>query len=197
MSFLEGVVQWTFNAQRFNNVLHYDTGAQGLPDFVGLTDYFWDVFNTHGLPGIVNDCVFDRMSWREDIPGGVGTVRTPTNGTLAGTAGASETVAQVAMIIRKVGQGSVRPHQGRIYQPGIASSAFTAAGFIDGTAGNALESMWEDLLEIEDGNGVTAVMVIKASNPTAPNTVAYNLVDSLVGLGNPGTQRRRRIGVGS
>lgn len=197
MAVYEGVINWTFNSNIYNTVLHYDDGDTGPPDFQGLTDDIRDKFNTAGMPGLVNDLVFTSMRWREDIAGGVGTVYVPTAGTLAGSAGASETAGQLALIIRKLGAGLVRPSKGRIYVPGVATSALQSNGLFIGTTSNALETMFEDILTIDDGGGVELDMVIKASNPSAPNTVPYNPVVGLQALGNPGTQRRRRLGVGS
>lgn len=196
MTVYEGVIDWRFNSQIFNTVLHYDDGGSGPPDFQGLTDYIIDSFRTAGMPGLVNDLTCNFMTWREDTPGGVGVQRFPTSGAATGSAGASETAGQLALLIRKLGTGLVRPNKGRIYQPGVATSALTAAGLWEASTSNALETMWEDILEIEDGNGATLNMVIKASNPSAPNTQPYTLVSGLAAQGNPATQRRRRIGVG-
>ena len=196
MAVYEGVLRWGFNNNRFNTVLHYDDGGAGPPDFQEWTDDIRTKFANAGMPGLVNDLNFISVIWREDIPGGVGVNYVPTDGVLAGSAGASETAGQLALIIRKLGTGLVRPSQGRIYVPGVATSALLASGLWDGATSNALETMFEDILTIVDGSGVVGSMVIKASNPTAPNTVAYNPVSGLQAIGNPGTQRRRRLGVG-
>lgn len=197
MTVYEGVINWEFNNNVFNTVLHYDNGQQAEPDFLGLTDYIRGEFDTAGMPDLVNDISFASMRWREDVPGGVGTVFVPTSGALAGSAGASETAGQLALIIRKLGTGLVRPAKGRIYVPGVATSGLGSNGLWAGATSNALESMFEAILEINDGGGITLDMVIKASDPTKPNTVPYNPVAGLQALGNPGTQRRRRLGVGS
>lgn len=196
MTVYEGVLRWGFNNNRYNTVLHYDDGGAGPPDLQEWTDDIRTKFATAGMPGLVNDLNLISIVWREDIPGGVGVNYVPTDGVLSGTAGASETAGQLALIIRKLGTGLVRPSQGRIYVPGVATSALQASGLWDAAISNALETMFEDILTIEDGAGVEGAMVIKASNPTAPNTVPYNRVVGLQATGNPGTQRRRRLGSG-
>lgn len=197
MTFYEGVIVWNWNGEVFNNVLHYNDNGSGPPDFQALTDEVRTNFEAGGMPGLVNDLTYIGMRWREDIPNGVGNFYPNTGGPLAGSAGASETVGQVAMIVRKVGVGSIRPHYGRIYVPCIASSELLATGLFNTTATAGQVAMWESIAELNDGLGAQLDMVIKSSDPTKPNTQPYTTVFSLVALGNPGTQRRRRRGAGT
>lgn len=192
----EGVIRWNFAGQIFNTVLHYGSSSDVTPDFQNITDQIFDAMVSDYTDRLVNDINADRMSWREDIPGGVGQVVFPNSGLKVGTNSGSNAMGQAAMIVRKLGSGFIRPNKGRIYQPGVASAFLTDAGLWSATAGNAVESYWETVRELTDGNATTVTMLIKASNPTAPNTQPYTEVTALQFIGNPGTQRRRRIGSG-
>lgn len=196
MTVYNAVFVWHFNDDEFNTVLYYDDNGNGPPDFQELTDNIFTAMSTAGLDGLVNDLTLDSIRWREDTPNGVGTEYFPTGGSLSGAAGASETAGQLALLVRKIGAGLVNPNKGRIYQPGVATGGLTAGGLWDGTVSNNIESLWESVLTIEDDGGVELDMTLKASNPTAPNTQAYNKVVGLSARGNPVTQRRRRRGVG-
>lgn len=196
MAVYEAVLNWSFNSNVFNTVLHYDTGSSGEPDFLGLTDDIRSKMNADFTNVLAPNLIFTSVRWREDTPGGVGVVFFPTDGPRAGTAADNQAVGQTAAIIRKLGSGLVRPNKGRIYQPGVSVEGIAATGLWQGTVSNFLETFWESMIELDDGDGVTASMVIKASNPSAPNTVPYNPVTGMQALGNPGTQRRRRLGVG-
>jgi hypothetical protein len=197
MAFHEAVYVWDFNNNEFNTVIHYSDDAGGDVDYQGATDEVYDAWVAIAGAPFVNDLVWQGIRWRQDIPGGVGNMYIPTLGTIAGASGASNAVAQTAAIVRKLGVGSVRPVKGRIYQPGIPGAGIEDSGLIAGATANPIETWWEAVMSIADGSGATLTMVIKASNPTAPNTQAYTVVGGLQVVGNPGTQRRRRLGSGS
>jgi len=146
---------------------------------------------------LMTSVAYDGITIREDIPGSVGVTYPFTLGTLTGTNGSSSLIPQSALLLRKYADTAVRPNQGRIYQGGLPANAVNSSGRFSGPTVTDVQLFWQDQRIVNLVGGSSLQMVIKSSNPTAPNTVAYNPVSRIVAAAIPVTQRRRKEGQGS
>jgi hypothetical protein len=179
-------------------VLHYEVTS-------GPDPANWQQFSNGFYANLVPDVVavlpptvkYTGITVREDTPGSVGIEYPFAAGDAVGTAASGELIPQAAVLVRKLTNGIVRPAYGRIYQGGIDIAYAQANGTWGTTLLGILETFWEAMREFGTIDGSDLRMVIKASNPSAPNTAAYTVVSSVDARPNPVTQRRRRIGSGS
>lgn len=180
------------------NVLHYDISLQDATVLQEMTDFIAAAFITHCQDRFVPDFQLRRVRFRPDSPGAVGVEYTPTAGPINGTATGGEYAGQLAALIRKHNDDGDRPAIGRAYVGGLATGQLTGEGLWEQNLINSLIDFWEAIRDINlVVSGETAQMLIKASNPTAPNTSAYVDVDRITGGVNPVTQKSRKRGVGS
>lgn len=196
MAFYEVVLNWDLDGELVQNVLHYDISAVTPLDLQGYVDVIQAELIIHMADILVPSIQFESVTFREDVDGGVGVTITPTTGSTPGTDPNDNYAGQLALIVRKEALSTIRPNLGRIYFGGCTSFGLAQNGRWDTSLSSAAEDFAEAIRGVESGEGGVMDMVIKASNPTAPNTVAYNPVLAMTGLGVPGTQRRRRQGVG-
>lgn len=180
------------------SVLHYDIVSGPDPaDWQEVSDEFRGQLSAFIAGNTINTVTYTGIDVREDVPGAVGINVPFSAGNLVGSSTDNDLAPQMAVLVRKLTDNLVNPAVGRIYHGGL-SAAFLAAG---GTWGAALLSdvgdFWEAMRIITIPSGTELQMVIKASDPTKPNTVPYNTVASVSARSNPVTQRRRRIGAGS
>jgi hypothetical protein len=179
-------------------VLHYDvTSGDDPPD--------WDLVATairvhmvdKLIGNIVSTCGYTGITVREDVPGSVGQEYPFAAGTLNGSSASDDLAPQMAVLCRKLSGNLVNPTQGRIYQGGVGADGLTTGGIWVSSVTQDVEDFYELIRIINVAGPSSLRMVIKASKPSNPNTVAYNPVASVDGRPNPVTQRRRRIGSGS
>lgn len=196
MAFYEVVLNFTIDGEVMQNVIHYDITGETSDDFSGYADSIRASFVGNILPVIVPSMSFNDVTFRLDVPGGVGFTVPFTAGPIAGSAADDNYAGQLALIVRKIAQSSVRPNKGRMYIGGVSSYALEGSGRWALNASTLAQDYMTGLLQLDSGFGGIALMQIKASNPLAPNTVPYNPVQVMQALGIPGTQRRRRQGVG-
>jgi hypothetical protein len=179
------------------NVFHYQDGGGPAPSF-GLIA---SIFEGHLTDHIIEWCG-PRVTWvgitvREDIVGGVGTFEPLPGGVLAGTDASGDQVDVIAMQVKKLSGGLVRPTYGWFMQGGITVHAATANDTWEAATVAGVAAYAEDIRQLDMGAGGTLNMVIKASNPTAPNTQAYSQVSNFTVNTRPRTQRSRLSGSGS
>lgn len=187
----EIVLNWDQDGQPAASVLHYDVNPGTSIDFQGFADDIASKFVAAYTDRIAPAVSFESVYFRRDIPGGVGQTLIPALAPIVGTAGDNQFARALSVLCRKLTAGTSRPAQGRVFQPGVTSEGLTAnSNWLAGIA-NDLENFWDSMLTLTDGAGNTATMQIKASNPTAPNTVPYNPVSSFQVIGRPSTQRQR------
>jgi hypothetical protein len=134
---------------------------------------------------------------REDIVGGVGTFIPFPTGTLAGSVAATDQINQVAMQVNKLSGGLINPTKGWFFQGGLNAGLATAGSVWEAGAVTAVEAFAEDIRVLNIVGPTTLTMVIKARNPTAPNTQAYSVVNTLDAVTIPKVLRGRRAGSGS
>lgn len=189
MAVYEVVFRGQVTTEPMVSVLHYD--IVGSTNFQALADRI-SVLMIPALRDLLSPSAsYAGITTREDIPGGVGVAHNFTAGPVVGTNAQTDVWGLVAVNVRKQTAGGVRPAQGRIYQGGIPATAITAAGDIDVGYRLDLLAAWSLLRVIDFDTTGVASMVIKASNPTAPNTVPYNPVTAFSVLGRPTKQSRR------
>lgn len=192
MTIYECVLTGNLDAQPMLHVLHYDiTGSTNLQEWV---DAFQAELSAHVMDHLVNSAAYSGITIREDVPGAVGVFYPFTAGTIAGTATGTNYWANVAALVRKFSDNVVRPNQGRLFQSGIPPSATDNDGKLGGSYVVALRDAWSELITVPFDSTGNSQMVIKASNPSAPNTVPYNEVNSIGVAGRLSTQRRRNFG---
>lgn len=197
MAFYEVVLVGQQNADEMLTVLHYEITGNQPNEWQSFANAI-SLLMIGSLDGALATTVrYTGIRVREDIPGGVGFELGFTGGDVVGGSAGPDLVFTNCMIIRKQASGLVRPTQGRVYQGGLPATFVGSTGFWDTTFAQTVEDFWTSMINITFGAAGVAQMVIKARNPSAPNTQPYSEVESMVRLLNPGTQRRRRIGVGN
>ena len=178
------------------NVLHYDFQGTEPFDFQAAADVIRVDF-VDNLASIIAPAVsLTGITVREDVPGSIGQTYGLTLGDAPGTSTDNQFGAVLSAIVQKKAENLQRPNKGRIYQGGITSEGLGSFGNWSQAVLDACDAFWADMRVLSIVGPSTGTMVIKASKPTNPNTVAYNPVATLDTLNNPGTQRRRRRGVG-
>lgn len=196
MAVWEVVLNWVLDGTVAQNVLHYQDQSPASIDWVSFADIIRADIATHIEDTLVPSIAFTGITVREDVVGSVGQTYEPAAGDIVGTSINDQYARVIAMLVRKNANSTQRPNRGRVYVAGITSEHLDGAGEWDAGSRAAHNAFWLDMLDITITTGGDFAMVIKASNPTAPNTVAYNAVDSVGAQRIPATQRRRRIGVG-
>jgi len=178
-------------------VLHYQSSGVEPPDFSSAAT----VIRGH-LVDHMQALVGARVSWvgitvREDIPGGVGVFIPFGGGTVVGNTATPEQADVLTMIVRKITGSLVKPTLGWILQGGITTDALESNGSWDDTVRDEVEAFWEDVRVLNIAGPSTLTMVIKARNPSAPNTQAYTVVNSFSTGTRPRSLRTRLQEVGS
>lgn len=178
------------------NVLHYQPANANPINWQSICDEIAARWTANIATVIAPSVTFEGIRVREDIAGAVGVTYNVTGGAVAGTAADNQFAANLAMLVQKKSIGSIRPVLGRAYQPGVSSEGLTSNGLWSATVQTAVEAFWDVMIAIAAVGSPVLQLVIKASNPTAPNTQAYTEVDTTEANLNPKTQRRRTRGVG-
>jgi hypothetical protein len=197
MTVYEVVFNGSLGGNDMLTVTHYEIDGPLAPDFQFMADAIRAHMVDHLQARLVPSAIYTGITVREDTPGAVGVPYVFSAGNLIGTDVDDEWYGQTCLVVQKKANSGSRPALGRIYQGGLAAGATTNGGFYQSNVLDDVTAFWEDVRVISGVGTGSAQMVIKASNPTAPNTVPYNLVDEMVGKSNPATQRRRRRTVGS
>jgi hypothetical protein len=192
MTIYEVVFNGEVATQPMLTVLHYD--IMGSVDFQALADRIGVLMIPDFLDQLVPAAVYSGITIREDIPGSVGLTYNFTGGNLTGSNVTTDVWNIIAANVEKRTTSGNRPALGRVYQGGIPAVAVAATGNLEAAYATAVQDAWEALREIVFDSSGTANMQIKASNPTAPNTVPYNPVTSMVTSLRPAKQSRRNWG---
>lgn len=197
MAIYEVVLEGRQGTDDMLTVLHYDITGVLPPDWQAMANVIRVHLADHMAALCANYITWEGITVREDIPGSVGLFIPFELGTLTGSVANPDTITQVCMLVTKQTGTLTRPTQGRIFQGGISCDFAAAAGNWTVDAQEPVNDFWEDVRVIDFAGPSTATMVVKASNPSAPNTVPYNPVVSLTVSPNPVVQRRRKRGSGS
>jgi len=197
MAEYEIVLQGQNNGNAMLTVLHYQDPTSGSINWQNVADVIRDDMLTNLQARLVPSVVYSGITWRLDVPGSLGTFQPFSLGDLVGTDPDPDTILQTAVLVRKLTDNGIRPGRGFVYQGGISSGASTGAGTWQGNIITDIEAYWEDMRIINAAGAGTLTLVIKASNPGAPNTVDYNPVSGVDAAFNPSNQNRRKLGRGS
>ncbi len=194
----EAVLNFSSPTGEIKNVLHYRTAALQGSDLQDATDEIQLQWNTLCRNRFAPSVSFVSVTWREDTPGAVGVEYFVPLSPVPGSAADNQYAAAEAAIIRKRCTDGSNPARGRMYIGGITSEAFNSVGNWGQDTIDDLVAWVEAIAQFTAGSPATVFnMLIKASNPAAPNTNAYNIVDTIQGIVRPATQRRRRRGIGT
>ena len=197
MTYYEAVLNFNAPTGAIKNVLHYLTAAEQGEQLQAATDEIELLWNTHFRSQVAPSITFNSITWRVDEVGAVGIEYPVPLSPVAGSATSSEFAAAEALILHKKNTTGTKPARGRMYIGGVTSGKFNSVGNWDQSVLDAGIDWLEAIAEFTAGSPATVFnMVIKASNLAAPNTVPYAVVDTVGGVVRPGTQRRRRRGIG-
>lgn len=197
MTRYEAVLNFTAPTGAIKNVLHYETvGTQGV-DMQEATDKIELEWNQNCRDVITPSVSFVSVTWREDSAGSVGVDYLVPLSPVPGTATDNSLAVAESMIIQKINTTGTKPARGRLYVGGVSAVAFESNGnYSTESVGKVAD--WVDQIKefTVPTSGVGYQMVIKASNLATPNTQTQTAVDTVIGSVRPGTQRRRRRGIG-
>lgn len=173
------------------NVCHWDFSSEEVADFQLFADIFRTDWLTTLAPVIAPSISLESLSIREDVPGSVAFPVAFTAGPATGASSDNQYAAIPAVNVQKLPNNLTKPRLGRVYQGGITSEGFLSNGNWSATITTACNDFWSDQILVTMDVGKTATMVIKASDPTKPNTVPYNPVATIASKGKPTKQGRR------
>lgn len=193
----EVVLNGSLNEQDMLSVLHYEGSQPNPTQWQAIADYIRGLMVTDLQPVLVSECEYSGITVREDVLGAVGVEYVFTSGLLVGSSVNTDVANQMCVNVKKLTSSGSRPARGRVFQGGISTVSLTGTSTWDTALLGSLDNFWTAMITLADAAFPTLSMVIKASNPIAPNTVPYNPVTSIAVGGIPVTQRRRKQGVGS
>jgi len=197
MAFWEIVLEGRQAGKDMLNVIHYESSGVEPPDFAAAAV----VVRGHIVDHLQALCG-TRVSWkgitvREDIEGGVGTYYPFLAGDVTGNTASPEQADILTMLVRKITGSLVKPTLGWAQQGGITADGLEADNSWDTTVIDEVEAFWEDIRVLNISGPSTLTMVVKARNPTAPNTQPYTVVNSISAAYSPRTLRSRFPASGS
>lgn len=193
----EVVIEGTQGGEDMLNVLHYQVDDASPPDWQAGADEIRSHLSNYLAQYASPNVFWGGITVREDSPGQVGVFYPFTLGNLQGTDANGDQVRQVAVLVRKRASSGFRPALGWFFQGGITVHGTVATGTWETDILTAVENYATDIMVLGAVTPLGAYMVIKARNPTAPNTVAYNPVTSFQAVANPRTVRSRTAGTGT
>ena len=192
------VVNQQYNGQDVVNVLRYE-GADAILSFSPeITDaiaqnYIDTVQDRLSAEWSMVSCTFYDTASPAGAPG---KEEFPTQGTIVGTQTAAGLSNQTALLVSYIANDGP-PFRGRLYHAGLANNQLVVGGVWG--AGTISEfGLWATELLTLSGSGLTDIRQVIESKGTA--TVPAGTRADITGFvvrDVPGTQRRRRIGVGS
>lgn len=195
-----------FYFQMYNNFIPSAPSADVMTDFL---TYLTDVDITRYLACLSNQYTLVKLTARTILEPEI-VVEHAYTGTLPTGAVASEaTATQVAGIVSWKTNYAGRRYRGRTYLPAVPESMLTL-GFLEPAQRTAMDT-WADwhraqaftgpgssawsanLVVLSDPDGVLP----SSTTPAGKRQPTFDVVQSYVIRYSPGTQRRRKIGVGS
>lgn len=197
MPFYEIVLEGKQAAFDMLSVLHYETVDNTELDWQEIANSLAAEIELKLLQVLVPNATYHGITYRLDEVGQLGTFVAFPNAPLVGENGSGDTITQSAVNITKVCAGGIRPASGRVYQGGIAVEYADSVGSWANALMDDLDDFWGDIRTLDQLGTEVLRMVVKASNPGAPNTNDYNPVTALISRSNPVTLQRRKRGTGS
>lgn len=198
MTYFEAVLNFSTPTGDMKNVLHFNLSSTDSEDIQEATNTIMGQWNIIAADNFSGACTFESITWREDTPGAVGVEYSDPSGPYSGTFADGDYAPNAAMLVRKYHDSGSRPSRGRMYVGGLTAEALEATGRWNNTNVSDVVSWVELIRSFTVGGGANTVdMVIKATNPTKPNTQPYTIVNRVTGETRVKSQKRRLEGVGS
>jgi hypothetical protein len=196
MAVYEVAIRYAAAGQSFFNVVHYDITGDTPLDLQSLTDEIANAWVNECALRVAGAVTLEDITYRLDIEGSVGQTVVPTGGAKNGLAGDNQWAGQLAVLVQKKTNGFVRPVRGWAFQPGITSEGLNSSGEWTVAVAQDVEDFWDAIILVPFAGNGQAEMLLKASNPTAPNTNAYNSVVECDASTNPAALQSRKKGRG-
>lgn len=197
MTVYECAFHFSVGSNDYYNVVHYDITGDDPLDLQDLTDEIVSQWNTDMGSVVAPAISFDDITYRLDIEGSIGQTVVPTGGAVSGSAGDDQFAGQIAVLVRKKTNGFVRPVLGRAFAVGITSNGLNSFGEWTNGVLTAVEAFWDNIILVPFAGNGQAEMLLKAGNPEAPNTNAYNSVAECEAVGIPSALQSRKKGRGA
>lgn len=197
MPYYEVVLEGRQGGKDMLTVFHYETIGGEPMDWQAAADVIAGHVFDHLVPLCGPRVTWIGITYREDIPGGVGVFVPFGAGALTGSSVFGDQADVLTMLVRKLTGSTQRPTHGWWQQGGLSADHTTNDGEWDLGVRNGIVNYGNEMRSLEIAGSANLQMVIKASNPTAPNTVPYNQVSSITTSGVPRTQRSRLPDAGS
>lgn len=195
-----------FHFQHYKNLIVTTPTSQDLADFLNYMD-------TNGrskyLQPLSHDYTINKYTARTLVEPAIAVELIPLTGTLIGTQPSEGEANQVAGIVTWRTAFAGRRYRGRTYLPAMPESEVNAGvlspailGWITTWAdwwravawvGEDTQSHSANLCVLSDPDGVLP----SPTTPPGKRIPTFDIVNSFVARYIPGTQRRRRVGVGS
>lgn len=189
----------TLHNQQIRNVYYYETqvGEPSESEWQDIADEIRADYVAEMVSRLVDNWAFDGIDYRVVSTAGLPTLsKTPTSGSIAGSATADSAITQACVVVNVRGNFA-KPRLGRTYLGGWYEDAFVDSQVGSGAAGAA--ETFIDLQTVLNGAGTNPLQRVAAQwNTTHTVLTAWNNISgvSAVATLTPATQRRRRIGVG-
>jgi hypothetical protein len=195
------VVDGLLYGQQTNNVLHFATNIEPMPDPQTLLGSLEAHIRALWRPATGSDWTLTRLTFRALYPALLDEVERIPNPAIAATGLPALPGTNAAILALRTGLGG-RTHRGRIFAPAIIGNDVTNGKFND-TGLAKWQAVGDDLVvryKSGGSQGEWEMVVLSRKNAAAPGgtlasaSVAINVV---VARRIPGVIRRRKIGVGS
>jgi hypothetical protein len=175
-------VIWTLHAKVLSGSPDPDTFAAGIKtQLLATTKIYWPTTYSASL----------IRSWQVAAPHAI--QEYTTGFPIAGTGNAGGEVNQTALVTTLRSGTAGRSYRGRVYMPGVTVGSMSA-GLVGSSIRNAIQTYWDDFIATWGASGSNGewALVIYSRKLSVGTRVASTLVRNI-----PGTQHRRRIGVGT
>lgn len=191
MAFWELVIEGRQGANDMLNVIHYESSGVEPPDFAAAATVIRGHLADHLQGQASGRVTWEGITVREDIPGGVGVFIPFPGGILTGNNPDPDHADLLTVLVRKITGSLVKPTLGWAQQGGMTAGALEPDGTWNAGVRAAVEAFWEDIRILNITGPTTLQMVIKARNPSAPNTQPYTVVNAVEANLRPRSLRSR------
>ena len=197
MSLWQITLKWVAENQQLRNVLHYRGISDSDPSWPDIAQEFGAAFATSLAARYTPGTGLLGINVLELEPGKVSLDFPISTTGIFGTDSDEPLPPQLCGLITLNGALPSKPNRGRIYMPAPNRDNLTAGSRWGTDMLNAWNAWMEDIVQLDDTEGATFQQVIYSRTYPKEGTLLYNDVVSWTLRGIPGTQRKRREGVGT
>jgi hypothetical protein len=195
---VEVVFNGSLHGEDVKNVLHYEVATWDVVSAGEFTGVVSAEFTTNCSGRFEGNYKIESMTFREVSEGSVGIELPVLGGPIQGSGNSGHGVNQLAVVGTKLCNTTTKPTKGRIFMGGVGLDGINSDGLWDSETVDKVQDFLNAIVVVTPVvSGVTWSMVVLASDPSQPNTQAYNLVDQIICRKNPASLSRRRQGRGS